>query len=149
MTEVACVGAGFLGLLLKIPIDLRQHRQQLLAVGRRLRDLGGHDHLRGGIDRDLRVVALHEAALVRAVRQDAALRVREVALCFIGRPGLVGIRRRRLTATLLPAGALCLLVTFGQLLLRLGTLVLGLFAGLILQRLLGLSDLLQPALAPR
>src|ERR1019366_10567686 len=66
-----------------------------------LRNLGSHDHLRGGIDRDLRVVALHEAALVGSIRHDPALWIGEVALRRVVWPGLVRISRFRLAATLL------------------------------------------------
>src|ERR1019366_8715352 len=80
LAEVARVGADLLRLLFQIRRDQRNHRQQLLFVVRLLRNLGGNDHLRRGIDRDLRIVALYKAALVGAVRHDAALRIGEVAL---------------------------------------------------------------------
>jgi hypothetical protein len=46
--------------LFQIRREQRDHRQQLLFVVRLLRTLGGHDHLQGEIDRDLRLVTRHE-----------------------------------------------------------------------------------------
>src|ERR1019366_8101239 len=107
-----------------------------------------HDHLRFGIDRDLRVVALHESALVSAIGHDAAFRIGEVALRRVVWLCLLGIVRYRLAATLLLAGALFFLFALGQLLLGLGALLRGLFFGFLFQSRLGFANLPQPALAP-
>src|SRR5271166_5739795 len=65
---VAVVGANCLGLGPHILLHLLQHGHQLLLVVALLRYLRRHDHLRFPIHRDLRVVALHEAALVAPIR---------------------------------------------------------------------------------
>src|SRR5271157_1131327 len=61
---VAVVGANCLGLGPHILRHLLHHGHQLLLVVALLRYLRRHDHLRFPIHRDLRVVALHESALV-------------------------------------------------------------------------------------
>src|SRR5208337_572819 len=65
-----------------ILLHLLHHRHQLLLVVALLRYLRRYDHLRFPIHRDLRVVALHEAALVAPIRHDPAFRIGEVALRF-------------------------------------------------------------------
>src|SRR6266702_407670 len=148
LAEVARVGADLLRRLFQIRPDLRDHGQQLHFVVRLLRNLGGHDYLRRGIDRDLCVVALHEAALVGAVRHDPALRIGEVALRRVVWLGLVGIGCFWFAATLFLACAPLFFFAFGQLLLGLGALLRGLFLGFLFQSRFGLADLLQPTLTP-
>jgi hypothetical protein len=84
------------------------------------------------------VIALHEGALASAIRHDAALRIGEVTLCRIVRPGLFWIAGLGLAARFLFARALLLFFAFA----------LGLLFGCPLKRLLSLTDLLQPALTP-
>ena len=148
LAEVACVGADLLRFLFQIRRHQRNHRQQLLLVVGLLRNLGGNDHLRRGIDRDLRVVALHKAAFVGPVRHDAALRIGEVALRRVVWLGLLWIGQLGLAATLLLARTPLLFCAFGQLLLGLNAFLRGHFLGFLFQCRLGLADLLQPALPP-
>jgi len=63
-------------------VDAVHERDEGAVVGRGGHEAMGHNHLMGGIDRDLTVVALHEAV---PRRQDAAVRVGEVALRPVGR----------------------------------------------------------------
>jgi hypothetical protein len=119
------------------------------SIAHLLSKLCGHDHLRRGIDRDLSVVAMLEAAFVRTVRHGAALWTSEVALRFVGRHGLVRIRRFRFPTTLFLASALFFLFTLGQLLLCVGWLLRGTFYGFLFEIHTGLADLLLSALTLR
>src|SRR5271157_5401346 len=148
-TPVAVVGANGLGLGTHIVLHLLQHRHQLLLVVALLRHLGGHDHLRFSIHRELRVVALHKAALVTPIRHDPAFRVGEVALRFRVGHRLLGIRHLRLTSPHLLAGAGCLLPALFDLDFGGGLLFLGLLFGFGFQLRLRRSNLRQPALPPR
>jgi transposase len=58
--------------------DRRRHRHELPNVVRRLRQQRRHDDLRRRIHRDLRVVGLHERALVRPVGHDHSQRSQAV-----------------------------------------------------------------------
>src|SRR5271165_1701835 len=124
---VAVVGANGLGLGPHIPFHLLQHRHQLLLVVALLRYLRRHDHLRFAIHRNLRVVALHEAALAAPIGHDPAFRVGEVALRLRVGHRLLGIRHLRFTPTYLLARASLLFLAlpdlgFGGSLLFLGLL---------------------------
>src|ERR1019366_444313 len=149
LAEVARVGADLLRFLFQIRHDLRDHGDQLHLVVGLLRNLGGHDHLRRGIDRDLRVIALHKAAFVGSIRHDAALRIGEVALSRAVRLSLLRIGNPGLAPALLLACLLLLVAPRGQLGFGLGALPLGPLPRFLFQLRLGLLNLLQPALAPR
>src|ERR1035437_6151901 len=146
---VAVVGASRLGLGPHILLHLLQHRHQLLLVVALLRHLRRHDHLRFSIHRDLRVVALHEAALVAPIGHDPALRVGEVALRFRVRPRLLRIGYLRLTSAHLLARAGGLLPALFDLGFGGGFLFLGLLFGFGFQLRLRRPNLRQPALPPR
>src|ERR1035437_1196893 len=146
---VAVVGASRLGLGPHILLHLLQHRHQLLLVVALLRHLRRHDHLRFSIHRDLRVVALHEAALVAPIGHDPALRVGEVALRFRVRPRLLRIGYLRLTSAHLLARAGGLLPALFDLGFGGGFLFLGLLFGFGFQLRLRCPNLRQPALPPR
>jgi hypothetical protein len=57
-TPIACVLAGSDGFAARILLDLFQHRRQLLAIVRLLRDVGGNNDLRFPVYSDLRVCNL-------------------------------------------------------------------------------------------
>src|SRR5882762_4266622 len=71
-SPIAVIGAARYRLGSRVLLDLFKHRRQLLFVIHFLRDVGG--------DGDLRVVGLHEAAFVRSISHDSAIRIGEVAL---------------------------------------------------------------------
>src|SRR5271165_4342933 len=95
LIPVAVVGANCLGLGPHILLHLLHHRHQLLLIVALLRHLRGYDYLRFAVHRDLRVVALHEAALMAPIGHDPAFRVGEVALRFRVRHRRLGIRYLR------------------------------------------------------
>ena len=82
-SPIAVIGAARHGFGSRILLDLFEHWRQLLLVIDLLRDVGGDDDLCLGVHRDLRVVALHEAAFVRSVGHDPAVGIGEVALRLI------------------------------------------------------------------
>src|ERR1022692_4199900 len=118
---VTVVGSNGLGLGPHIPFHLLQHRHQLLLVVALLRYLRRHDHLRFAIHRDLRVVALHETALVAPIRHDPAFRVGH---------RLLGIWHLRFTSAHLLARAGFLLLALPDLSFGGSLLFLGLLFGL-------------------
>src|ERR1039457_5181781 len=146
---VTVVGANGLGLGPHIPFHLLQHRHQLLLVVALLRYLRRHDHLRFAIHRDLRVVALHETALVAPIRHDPAFRVGEVALCFRVGHRRLGIWHLRFTSAHLLARAGFLLLALPDLSFGGSLLFLGLLFGLGFQLRLRSPYLRQPTLPPR
>src|SRR5271165_5088715 len=141
---VAVVGANCLGLGPHILRHLLHHGHQLLLVVALLRYLRRHDHLRFAIHRDLRVVALHEAALVAPIGHDPAFRVGEVALCFRLGCRLLRIRHLRFTPAHLLARAGCLLLTLPDLGFGGSFLFLRLLLGFGFQLRLGRTNLRQP-----
>src|ERR1022692_5113044 len=137
---VTVVGANGLGLGPHIPFHLLQHRHQLLLVVALLRYLRRHDHLRFAIHRDLRVVALHETALVAPIRHDPAFRVGH---------RLLGIWHLRFTSAHLLARAGFLLLALPDLSFGGSLLFLGLLFGLGFQLRFRSPYLRQPTLPPR
>src|SRR5215217_5815291 len=91
----------------------------------------GHDHLMGGIDRNLPVIALYEPV---AGRQDPAIWIREVALRTIGRAAVLSAQDSTLPAHARRS-------TWSALVIRVGRI-----SGFCFQRRLGGSDRLQAAL---
>src|SRR5271169_946362 len=123
---VAIIGAHGLGLGPYILLHLLQQGHQFLLVVALLRYLRRHDHLRFAIHRDLRVVALHEAALVIPIGHDPAFRVGEVALRFWVGHRLLGIWHLRFTPAHLLARASFLFLALPDLSFGGGLLFLGL-----------------------
>src|SRR3990170_490711 len=132
-----------------ILFDLLEHRRQLLLVVDFLRDVGGDDDLRFGIHRDLRVVGLYEAAFVRSVDHNPAVRIGEVALRAILWLGLLRIGNLRRPPADFLSRLLLLLLPLGNSHLGLSFLLLRFPPRFHYQRRLRLGDFFQPALPPR
>src|SRR5437867_1232280 len=105
--------------------DLAKHRRQLLFVIHFLRDVGGDDDLRFSIHGDLRVVGLHEAAFVRSISHDSAIRIGEVALRGILRLRLLRVGDLGWTPAYLLSRFLFLLLPLSNPSFRLSLLLLG------------------------
>src|SRR5207247_2393164 len=142
-TKITRIRRALLRLLPQVLLDLLQHRHQLLLVVGLLGDSGRHDDLGLAVHRDLSIVGLLKA-LARPVLHDPRIRIGKVALRLGLGLGLLWVRNLGRRALGLLSGLLLLPLPLGDASAsRLG-LLLGSRLGFLLQRPLGLANLLQP-----
>jgi hypothetical protein len=146
---IARVRAGRPRLAPYILLHLLQHPRQLMSVIGLLGEFGRHNHLRFSIHRHLRVVSLHETALVTPVRHDPTVRVRKIALRFRLRDRFLRVRYLRLAPTRLLARARLLLSPLRDFGFRRRLLLLRFLLGFCFQLRLGGTNLGDSTFSPR